>query len=58
MKKVYISPLATEVNIEATNMLAASIQINNGTIVDTTKPGNNGGQLSTGHRGTWGNLWQ
>ena len=54
MKKVYTSPLATEVNIEATNMLATSIQINNNTTVDTS----NGGQLSTGHRGTWGNLWE
>lgn len=53
MKKVYTSPLATEVNIEATNMLAASIQIGNGT-VDTS----NGGQLTGGHRGQWGNLWQ
>ena len=54
MKKVYVSPLATEVNVEATNMLAASLKLNNNTTVDTS----NGGQLSSGHRGQWGNLWQ
>ena len=27
MKKEYISPLAVEVNVEATNMLAASLQL-------------------------------
>ena len=29
MKKVYVSPLVTEVNVEATNMLAASLKLNN-----------------------------
>ena len=53
MKKVYSAPLATEVNIEATNMLAASLQLNNDKTVDTSS----GGQLSSGHRGEWGNLW-
>ena len=53
MKKVYVSPLATEVNVEATNMLAASIKIGNGT-VDTSA---DGAQLTGGNRG-WGNLWQ
>ena len=53
MKKVYVSPLATEVNVEATNMLAASLKLNNEKTVDTS----NGGQLSNGHRGSWGNLW-
>ena len=53
MKKVYVSPLATEVNVEATNMLAASLKIDNEKTVDTS----NGGQLSGGHRGQWGNLW-
>ena len=54
MKKTYVSPLATEVNVEATNMLAASLQLNSGKTVDTS----NGGQLSSGHRGQWGNLWE
>ena len=53
MKKTYVSPLATEVNVEATNMLAASLKLNNNATVDTS----NGGQLSNGHRGQWGNLW-
>ena len=52
MKKSYVSPLATEVNVEATNMLAASLKLSNET-VDTSS----GGQLSNGHRGGWGNLW-
>ena len=54
MKKVYVSPLATEVNVEATNMLAASLKLDKENTVDTS----NGGQLSSGHRGQWGNLWQ
>ena len=54
MKKVYVSPLAVEVNVEATNMLAASLRLDNEKTVDTS----NGGQLSSGHRGQWGNLWQ
>ena len=55
MKKVYVSPLATEVNVEATNMLAASLKLNNNATVDTSV---DGAQLSGGHRGQWGNLWQ
>ena len=52
MKKTYVSPLMVEVNVEAESMLAASIKISDNT-VDTS----NGGQLSGGHRGEWGNLW-
>ena len=54
MKKTYVSPLVTEVNIEAEAMLAASIKLDGNTSVDTST---NGGQLSGGHRGQWGNLW-
>ena len=53
MKKTYVSPLATEVNVAAESMLAASLQINSDKTVDTS----NGGQLSGGTRGEWGNLW-
>ena len=53
MKMVYVSPLAVEVNVEATNMLAASLKLDGNKTVDTS----NGGQLSSGHRGEWGNLW-
>ena len=53
MKKEYISPLVVEVNVEATNMLAASLQLNGNKEVDTST-----GQLSIGRRGTWGNLWE
>ena len=52
MKKAYISPLTTEVSVAAENMLAASIRIS-----DTTVDTSNGGQLSGGRRGEWGNLW-
>ena len=54
MKKTYVSPLATEVNVEATNMLAASLKLNNNATVDTSAEN---AQLSGGHRGQWGNLW-
>ena len=54
MKKTYVSPLMTEVNIEAAQMLAASLNISNQT-VDTSDPN---AQLGGGRRGEWGNLWQ
>ena len=53
MKKNYVSPLAVEVSVVAESMLAASLAINNEKTVDTS----NGGQLSGGSRGEWGNLW-
>ena len=52
MKKSYVSPLATEVNVAAESMLAASLKMS-----DTTVDTSNGGQLSGGSRGEWGNLW-
>ena len=55
MKKTYVSPLMTEVNIEAAQMLAASLNINNNQTVDTSA---DGAQLGGGRRGEWGNLWQ
>ena len=57
MKKTYISPLMSEVNIEATNMLAASLGINSdeNKSVDTSVSGQ---QLDGGRRGQWGDLWQ
>ena len=54
MKKNYVSPLATEVNVAAETMLAASLQISNDKTVNTSQ----GGQLSGGSRGSWGNLWE
>ena len=54
MKKVYVSPLMSEVNVEAEAMLAASLKMDNEKTVDTS----NGGQLSGGNRGEWGNLWK
>ena len=55
MKKTYVSPLMVEVNVEAEQMLAASIGVNSEKKVDTSTPG---AQLDGGHRGTWGNLWE
>ena len=54
MKKSYVSPLMTEVNVEAESMLAASLKLDGNKTVDTS----NGGQLTGGSRGQWGNLWQ
>ena len=53
MKKTYVSPLMTEVNVEAESMLAASLKLDGNKTVDTS----NGGQLTVGSRGEWGNLW-
>jgi hypothetical protein len=53
MKKSYVSPLATEVNVAAETMLAASLQIDGSKTINTS----NGGQLGGEHRGSWGNLW-
>ena len=57
MKKTYVSPLTVEVSMEAEQMLAASLGVNddNDNKVDTSIPGN---QLGGNHRGEWGNLWQ
>ena len=54
MKKAYISPLMSEVNVEATNMLAASLGMSEKS-VDTSTPG---AQLGGERRGSWGDLWQ
>ena len=51
MKKIYVSPLATEVKIEAEQMLASSsIGVGQG-------PQDPGSALTTRPRGEWGNLW-
>ena len=52
MKKAYVSPLMSEVNVEAEQMLAASIKLSDKEF-DTVKDG----QLGGGRRGQWGNLW-
>ena len=54
MKKNYIAPLSVEVNVEAESMLAASLRMDGNNTVDTSSEG---GQLSGGSRGEWGNLW-
>ena len=54
MKKTYVSPLASEVNVAAETMLAASVRIDGDKSVDTTQ---DGAQLGGGNRGEWGNLW-
>ena len=52
MKKNYVSPLMTEVNVQAESMLAASLKISDKE-VDTS----NGGQLGKENDRSWGNLW-
>ena len=49
MKKTYFTPLMVEVNVEAEQMLAASLKMDNDKTVDTS----NGEQLSGGRRGEW-----
>ena len=56
MKKIYVSPLMTEVNIEAAQMLAASLRI--GGENETVNTEEAGAQLGGGRRGEWGDLWQ
>ena len=53
MKRTYVSPLATEVNVMTEGMIAVSVQTHDKE-VDTTVSGN---QLGNTHRGEWGNLW-
>ena len=53
MKKNYVSPLATEVTFETTQMLAASPLGISEVEVDTEKD-----QLAGGRRGTWGDVWK
>ena len=55
MKKIYVSPLMVEVNVEAEQMLAASLKLDNENTVDTSK---DGAQLGGDRRGEWGNLWK
>ena len=54
MKKTYISPLMTEVNVEAEQMLAASVKVDGSKEVDTSDPAN---QLGRENDRQWGNLW-
>ena len=53
MKKTYVSPLMVEVNVEAEQMLAASLGISEQS-VDTSTPG---AQLGKDNDRAWGNLW-
>ena len=55
MKKTYVSPLMTEVNIEAAQMLAASLKIGSD---DQTVDTSNGEQLGKDNGRQWGDLWQ
>ena len=52
-KKTYITPEMEVMNIETVEMMAASLGINEDE-VDTSEEGV---QLGTGRRGSWGNLW-
>ena len=54
MKKTYVSPLMTEVNVQAESMLAASLKMDNDKTVDTSA---DGAQLGKENDRQWGNLW-
>ena len=55
MKKTYVSPLMVEVNVEAEQMLAASLKMGGSDqTVDTSDPAN---QLGRENDRQWGNLW-
>ena len=54
MKKTYVSPLMSEVNVEAEAMLATSLKMDGNKTVDTSKDGN---QLGKENDRQWGNLW-
>ena len=53
MKKTYVSPLMSEVNVEAEAMLATSLKMDGNKTGDTS----NGGQLGKENDRQWGNLW-
>lgn len=52
MKKIYVSPIATDVEIITEQLLALSFEVKD-VEVDTDID-----QLSSGRRGEWGNLWK
>ena len=54
MKKNYVSPLANEVNVTTEGLIAASLQMNSTTTVNSK---DDGVQLGNENRGQWGNLW-
>ncbi|MBQ3244241.1 MAG: hypothetical protein IJB01_06505 [Bacteroidaceae bacterium] len=55
MKKTYVSPLMVEVNVEAEQMLAASLKMGGSDqTVDTSVEGQ---QLGKDNDRAWGNLW-
>ena len=51
MKKTYVSPLMAEVNVEAEQMLAASLKMSDETVDTST------GQLGGENNRQWGDLW-
>ena len=56
-KKTYIAPAMELMNIETVEMMATSslnMYSDTEVEVDTSEEGN---QLGTGRRGSWGNLW-
>ena len=55
MKKNYVSPLATEVTFETTQMMLATSLFLSEQSVDTEAEG---GQLGGGRRGSWGDVWK
>ena len=55
MKKTYIAPSVEVIEMEATNMLATSLDLNDDTTVDTNT---DGGQLGREDRPSRPNVWE
>ena len=53
-KKAYITPAMEVMNVETVEMIATSMNLYDTDTVDTSE---DGVQLGTGRRGSWGDLW-
>lgn len=54
MKKNYVKPSVEVIKVNATNMLANSLIINNEKTIDTSA---DGGQLGRKNNSSFGNIW-
>ena len=55
MKKTYITPAVAAVNLDAATLMAVSLQVNNGTPVDTS---GNGVQLGRDDQPSSPSVWE
>ena len=57
MKKVYKKPLVLSVQLETSPIMITTSAETGGANVGNKPVGGNTPDLSNGHRGEWGNLW-